>query len=124
MTASQVVAAVAWVSVLAAPWAAWATDTSFRSPWFVATVATAVLIGAAAGMHHQGQVAITRRDTLAAVERQMAQAEANRAASERRVRSQLTTLRSFLAEMDRRARELREDDRDREAGNRQGRDGE
>ena len=40
------------------------------------------------------------------------------------MRSQLTTLRSFLAEMDRRARELREDDRDREAGNRQGRDGE
>ncbi len=103
MSASQVVAAVAWVSVLAAPWAAWATATPFRSPWFVAVVATAVLIGLVSGMHHQGQVAIRRRDALAAVERQMARLDSqmeHRALAMERELAALKALRQTVPEPD------------------------
>jgi hypothetical protein len=74
MGVAQFISAVAWCSVIAAPWAALLLGEPLRSPYVVAAVSTGVLIGTLAGMHHQGQVAALHRHTLAAVERELARA--------------------------------------------------
>lgn len=84
MGAAQNVAAVAWGSVMAAPWAAWLLGESVRSPSVVAVMATSALIGLAAGLLHQSQTAAAQQAATDAFAREMAAAVAGRAEAERR----------------------------------------
>lgn len=84
MGAAQIIAIVAWGSVVAAPWAAWLLREPLRSPYVIAVIATAALVGSMAGLYHQGQATMVRQDALAAVEREMAR-QASRGQASRRL---------------------------------------
>lgn len=65
ISAAQIVAIVAWVSVIAAPWYAAARDISLRSPEMAGIMGIGALVGLAAGLHHSGAVARRRREAAA-----------------------------------------------------------
>lgn len=75
MSGAQIVAVVAWLSVLAAPWYAAIAGTGAREIAGIAGVSA--LIGTAAGLYHAGTVARQRRAASSAID-EMKQAAVDR----------------------------------------------
>lgn len=102
LTASQIVASAAWLSVIAAPWVAWLRGEPLRSPAVVGVIATAALVGLIAGAHHQGQIAVVKHDATALVAQELARSVAQHSAAE----ANITEARRLLALAQRHAREM------------------